>query len=113
MSQRFLIHIHGEHVSQMIPRLALTGIPLYAIAEAAEVRAQREFIFGPTNRIVPRGVRANKAFNENGDINLDVQVQIEQAVMVDYHPRVHRLPRSLWGRNQSDITNGSSANQSQ
>jgi hypothetical protein len=93
--------------------VALTDhIPVRTIAEAAEVRARRDFIFGPTSRIVHRGVGASKVFGENGDINLDVQVEVEHAVMVDYHPGTHRLPRALWDRKQSDITNGSPANQS-
>ena len=48
-------------------------------------------------------VRVGKDYDENGGMNLDVQVQIEQAVMVDYGPKVHRKPRAPWERKQSGI----------
>lgn len=105
MSQRFLLHVHGERLARVTPRLTLTPIYLRALAEAAEVRAQRQFIFSPNGRVVARDVRAGGVRDGNGGMNLDVQVQIEQAVMVDYHPRTHRIPRTIWDRKQSDITN--------
>lgn len=68
------------------PALVLTGHPLRNLVEAAEVRAQRELGFGPNGRIV----RRSEMDGENGDINLKVQVQIEQAVMVDYDVKTKR-----------------------
>jgi len=74
------------------------GIPLRTPAEAAEARARREFILGPIGRGMAHNVRTNK--------DLDVQVQIEQAVMVDYDTRTHRKPRVLWERRQNEIAGG-------
>lgn len=87
----------------------LKSIPLRTPAEAAEIRVQRQFVFSPNGRVVARGAGGHKARNESGDVSLDVQVQIEQAVMVDYHPRAHRVPRMLWDRRPSGIPNGDSA----
>lgn len=90
MSQSFLIHVH----------------------EAAEVRAQREFIFSPRGRVARSG---NVVRDENGSVNLDVQVQIERAVMVDYHPKTHWKAGVFWDRRPTgiDITNGGSADPAQ
>ena len=112
MSQRFLIHVHGECLARESARSTLTISLLRTLSEAAEIRAQRQFIFGNTGRVVARGVGTNVFRGENGDINLDVQVQIEEAVMVDYHPKAHRIPKAFWDRKQSGIPKGDPANQS-
>lgn len=87
MSQRFLIHVH----------------------EAAEVRAHPGFIF-TTPSSNQRGSRTvtSAPGKANGGMSLDVQVKIEQAVMIDYAPRTHRIPgRTLWDRRKSEsVTNG-------
>lgn len=98
MSQSILIHVYGERFARVGPRLTLMGIPLRTPAEAAEARARREFILGPIGRGMAHNVRTNK--------DLDVQVQIEQAVMVDYDTRTHRKPRVLWERRQNEIAGG-------
>ena len=111
MSQSFLIDVHGEDSR---PKKATVNVDGYssshALAEAAEVRAQREFIFCPTGRISRRG---NGVRNENGSMNLDVQVRTEWAVVVDHHPKTHRKPRGFWDRRPTDITNGGSTDQTQ
>jgi len=87
MSQNVLIHIHGEHFARVEPCFTLTGIPLCAPAEAAEARAQRWYIFGPPGRGIAQNIRPRKCHDDDRGLNLDVQVQIEQAVMVDYDPK--------------------------
>jgi len=94
MSQNILIHIH----------------------EAAEVRAQRWYVFGPPGRgaSIAQNVGPRKEHDENGGLNLDVQVQIEQAVMVDYNPKTHRKPRVLdLDRKRSEIDGGDSSSTDQ
>jgi len=118
MSQNILIHIHGERSARVERCVTLTGIPLCAPAEAAETRAQRLYVFGPPGRgaSIVQNIGPRKEHDENGGLNLDVQVQIEQAVMVDYHPRTHRTPRvPNLDRRQNEIEDGetSSANQGQ
>lgn len=90
MSQRILIHIH----------------------EAAEEGAhQRIFVTHqiPTPRDITSAMRnqfngSAKDETETGNGDLDVQVQIEQAVMVDYNPVYgrgdYRKPRVVWDRKQ-------------
>jgi hypothetical protein len=97
MSQSILAHIHGERFARIEPHSTLTGTPLRTPTEAAEARAHRGFTFGPIGRGMAHNVRTGK--------DLDVQVQIEQAVMVDYDPRTHRQPREFWERKQSGIAN--------
>ena len=87
MSQNILIHIHGERSVRAESCLMLTGIPHCAPAEAAEARAQRWYIFGPPPRGTAQNIRPCKNHDENGGLDLDVQVQIEHAVMVDYDPK--------------------------
>lgn len=113
MSQSFLIHVHGERLTRIAPHFILTIIPVRVLlTEASEVRSNRQFIFSPAGRL-PRDVRAGQVCNKNGDMNLDVQVQIEQAVMVDYHPKAHRIPRVLWEPKQADTPNGDTTDKGQ
>jgi hypothetical protein len=117
MSQNILVHIHGERFARAVEQcLTLTGIPLCASAETAEARAQRWYIFGPSDRGMMQNVRPRKD-EENGGLNLDVQVQIEQAVMVDYESGAYRPPRVFgWDKKKrSEIRSGdtSSADQGQ
>jgi len=90
MSQRILIHIH----------------------EAAEARAHGRIIVThqlSAPRDVTQAMRSQfnsvKEGTETTTGELDVQVQIEQAVMVDYNPiygrENYRKPRVLWDRKQS------------
>jgi len=90
MSQRFLIHIH----------------------EAAEARAQQGHIFGPSGSIIARNT-GNKGPDKKGKMNIDVQVQIERAVMIDYEPRVYRKPSVLWDRKRPDFAGGDSPERDQ
>jgi hypothetical protein len=58
------------------------------------------------------GKGGSESQTENG--NLDVQVQIEQAVMVDYDPIVYgrenyRKPRTIWDQKQSTVDGESSS----
>jgi len=98
MSQSILIHIHGELFARTEPRLALTDLPPRTLAEAAEAHAQQGFVFGPTCRGIAHNVRTGKG--------IGVQVQVEQAVMVDYDTRTHRKPRVLWERKETEIESG-------
>ena len=53
-----------------------------------------------------RNARPGKGHDENGGPNLDVQVQIERDVMVDYDQKTRRTPRILsWDRKRSEVKN--------
>lgn len=81
-------------------------VPLRTPAEAAEARAQWGFILSPSGRCVAQNIRSGKD-NGIGSLNLDVQAQVEQAVMVDYDLKTSRKPGVLsWERKRRDITNG-------
>src|ERR1700753_3711584 len=86
----------------------MTRFSLCTLAEAAEVRTQRRAIFGPTGRSVARNIRSrsNKICDGDGGVGIDVQVQVERAIRVDYDPKTHRKSRIVWDRRRSDINNG-------
>ncbi|KAF9784374.1 hypothetical protein BJ322DRAFT_845521 [Thelephora terrestris] len=90
MSQSFLIHIH----------------------EAAEIRAQQGFIFGRSGNVIARNAVDNSP-GRNDDANLGVQVQIEQAIMVDYNPKTDRKATIFWERKRSEVTDGDSPERGQ
>lgn len=102
MSQNILIHIHGEGFPRMESPLVLTSVPLRTPAEASEARA-RQIIFGPADVY---NVRNANSGDGNNAKDLDVQVQIERTVMMDFDPRISQKQRVLWERARSDITNG-------
>ena len=61
---------------------------------------------GPSGRCVAQNIGPGKG-NEIGGLNLDVQVQVERAVMVDYDLKTFRKPRAInWERKRRDIANG-------
>jgi hypothetical protein len=113
MSQGILIHIHGECLAQIEPPLQLTGIPPRTPAEAAETRAHHMATFGATGRGTMYNVRTGKSGSEDRSRSLDVQVQIEQAVMVDYDQKPYQEPRGTLNRERSDITNGETSSADQ
>jgi hypothetical protein len=49
----------------------------------------------------------------NDDANLGVQVQIEQAIMVDYNPKTDRKATIFWERKRSEVTDGDSPERGQ
>lgn len=99
-------------LGRMEPWFSLTGIPLRSIVEAAEARAQQGHIFGPSGNVVTRDA-GNKGPGKKGRMNIDVQVQIERAVMIDYEPKVYRKPSVRWDRKQPDFADGDSPERGQ
>ena len=91
MSQRILIHIHGRSVQNNQPRACyLTPTP----ADTTEGRARRG-VFVTHQNSAPRGdsyhmrnklSSSTEDESETTNSGLNVQVQIEQAVMVDNYP---------------------------
>jgi len=91
MSQRILIHIHEaaeEHVHQRV-------IVTHQLSTPRDITQAMRSQFTGT-----------KDGTETTTGELDVQVQIEQAVMVDYDPvynrENYRKPRVIWDRKQSN-----------
>lgn len=113
MSQGILIHIHGECLVQIESPLQLTGVPPRTPAEAAEARAHHMATFGATGRGVMYNVRTGKADSEDRNRSLDVQVQIERAVMVDDDRKPYQESRGTLNRERSDITNGKTSSADQ
>ena len=86
----------------------LTGDVVCTPAEAAEIRVQGEpsFYFTGSDTIRDLG---NGKFGEGGrGVDISVQIQIEQAAMVDYNPRTHRGSGEFWEISNTTENGGSS-----
>lgn len=91
MSQRIIIHIHEAAEEPAHPRIFVTH----------QIPGPRDIASAMRNQF--NGSAKDETETANGD--LDVQVQIEQAVMVDYNPiygrEDYRKPRVIWDRKQA------------
>jgi len=104
MSQRILIHIHGERFARIEKHLALMGILPRTPAEASEARIYERFIWGTTGHDATHNAGNVKDRDSDGGMSLDVQVQIERAVTVDYDLETRWKPqRGPWERKQANI----------
>jgi hypothetical protein len=94
-------------------RLAYSSLSDSTLADAAEDHARQRIVVShqiPTPRDITHAMRnqfnssTTKEEVETAGGELDVQVQIEQAVMVDYDPIYgrgdYRKPRVIWDRAQ-------------
>ena len=112
MSQSILIHIHGKRFARKEPPLVLTDTPLHTLTEAREKTILSAAGRGP----IGYDARNERAHDEGGGKDPDVQVQIEHTVLVDHNSKTCQKHRVFWGGKRSDVTNGdasSSANQGQ
>lgn len=104
MSQKFLIHVHGEHLHES-SRFSVMCVLIHTIADSAEVRLQRNAIFNPTGVGAARSAGTSMIFNENGGKNLDIQVQVKRAVRVDRQPKNSSEPEVFLDQRKGDIEN--------
>jgi len=90
MSQRILIHIHEAAEERARQRIVVTH----------QLSAPRDITHAMRTQFT-----GGKDGTESNSGELDVQVQIEQAVMVDYNPAYarenYRKPRVIWDRKKS------------
>jgi len=106
MSQKIIIHIHGECFARIEKHLALMGVLPRTPAEATETHTCGRFIWGTTGHGVTHNTRNVKDRYSDGSMSLDVQVQIERAVTVDYDLETRWKPRrGPWERKYADISN--------